>query len=108
MRSVGDIWGGKTFLNFIREVIRTEIRAVQSEVLTSQEAAIFLNIEKSYLYKLTSAGILPFSKPNGKMIYFSRQDLIKWALSNRKSGNTESDAKAATYLSVQKMKNSGL
>jgi excisionase family DNA binding protein len=104
MRYIGDIGGDESFLNFIREVIRTELRAVQSEVLTSEEAAIFLNIEKSYLYKLTSAGILPFSKPNGKMIYFSRQDLIKWALSNRKSGSTELEAKAVTYLAVEKMK----
>ena len=103
-----DITGDESFLNFIREVIRTELRAVQSEVLTSEEAAIFLNIEKSYLYKLTSAGILPFSKPNGKMIYFSRQDLIKWALSNRKSGSMELDTKAATYLAVEKMKKSKL
>ena len=84
MKSNGNILEDESFLNFIREVIRSEIRAAQSEVLTSEEAAIFLNIEKSYLYKLTSAGILPFSKPNGKMIYFSRQDLVKWALSNRK------------------------
>ncbi len=108
MRSIGDILGDETFLNFIREVIHTEMRAVQSEVLTSEEAAIFLNIEKSYLYKLTSAGILPFSKPNGKMIYFSKQDLIKWALSNRRTGNMELDAKAATYLAVEKMKKSEL
>jgi excisionase family DNA binding protein len=108
MRSIGNIQEDESFLNFIREAIRLEMRAVQSEVLTSEEAAIFLNIEKSYLYKLTSAGILPFSKPNGKMIYFSRQDLVKWALSNKKCGNTELEAKAATYLAVQKMKNSDL
>ena len=108
MRSIGDIWGDETFLNFIREVIRTEIRAVQSEVLTSEEAAIFLNIEKSYLYKLTSAGILPFSKPNGKMIYFSKQDLVKWALSKRRSGCDELNSKAATYQAIRKMKASGL
>src|ERR1700730_15581930 len=100
MRSIGNILEDESFLNFIREVIRLEMRAAQSEVLTSEEAAIFLNIEKSYLYKLTSAGILPFSKPNGKMIYFSRQDLVKWALSNRRSGSDELNSKAATYLAI--------
>jgi excisionase family DNA binding protein len=108
MRSFENIQEDESFLNFIREVIRLEMRAAQSEVLTSEEAAIFLNIEKSYLYKLTSGGILPFSKPNGKMIYFSRQDLVKWALSNRRSGSDELNSKAATYLAVQKMKKSGL
>ena len=95
-------------LNSIRKAIRMEMRAAQSEVLTSEEAAAFLNIEKSYLYKLTSAGIIPFSKPNGKMIYFSRQDLVKWALSNRRCGSEELNSRAATYLAVQKIKKSGL
>ncbi len=107
MRSIGNILENESLLNFIREAIRLEMRAAQSEVLTSEEAAIFLNIEKSYLYKLTSAGIIPFSKPNGKMIYFSRQDLVKWALSNRRSGSDELNSKATTYLGIRKMKTSG-
>ena len=37
------------------------------EVLNPDEAARLLNMAKSYLYKLTSAGILPRSKPNGKL-----------------------------------------
>jgi excisionase family DNA binding protein len=84
----------------IREVIRVELRAAQSAVLTAEEAAAFLNIEKSYLYKLTSAGILPFSKPNGKKIYFSRQDLVAWALSNRRSGLEELKSKAASHIAI--------
>ncbi len=72
------------------------------KILTAEEAASFLNLEKAYLYKLTSAGIIPFSKPNGKKIYFSRADLETWALSNRSSSLQEKEAAASTYLATKK------
>jgi excisionase family DNA binding protein len=70
------------------------------QILTSEEAARFLDIEKSYLYKLTSAGIVPYSKPNGKKIYFSKADLENWALGNKSQGNSERNIQAATYCSI--------
>lgn len=73
------------------------------EVLTPDEAARFLNMAKSYLYKLTSAGIIPHSKPNGKLSYFSRTELTEWALSNgRCAGSEARDVKADTYLATKK------
>jgi len=73
------------------------------EVLTPDEAARFLHMAKSYLYKLTAAGVVPYSKPNGKLIYFSRQELTKWALSNgRCVGSENRDVKADTFLATKK------
>ena len=92
-----------TIQDFIRAV-RQEIQASQSEILTAEQAAAFLNIGMRYLYKLTSAGTLPYSKPNGKMIYFSRTDLTSWAMSNRSAGSAELEAKAETYTVTRKMR----
>ena len=39
-------------------------------VLSFEEASRFLSLSKSYLYKLTSAGLIPHYKPQGKLIYF--------------------------------------
>lgn len=50
-------------------------------VLTIDEACEYLGYKKSYLYKLTSAGIIPHSKPNGKSIFFSLEKLENWMLS---------------------------
>ena len=44
-------------------------------VLTFDEGCTYLGYAKSYVYKLTSAGVLPFSKPNGKSIFFDREKL---------------------------------
>jgi excisionase family DNA binding protein len=75
----------------------------RKEVLTLDEAARFLNMTKSYLYKLTSAGILPHSKPNGKLLYFSREELTKWALTTGKRAGSEGiDIIADTYLAKKK------
>jgi excisionase family DNA binding protein len=90
-------------LQIIRRAIREEIRLAQSEVLTADEAARFLGLEKSYLYKLTSSGLLPFSKPNGKRIYFARQDLMDWALSNRRKRPGERETDVLTYMGNRKI-----
>lgn len=51
-------------------------------VLTFNEACKFLNMSKSYLYKLTSAQQIPHYKPSGKMVYFERTALEAWMRQN--------------------------
>ena len=52
------------------------------EVFTSSEACMFLGISPSYLYKLTSAKLIPYYKPSGGMIFFNREELKQWAQQN--------------------------
>jgi excisionase family DNA binding protein len=52
------------------------------EILTFKEAVEFLKISDSFLYKLTHKKVISHSKPSGKLIYFKKQDLINWMLSN--------------------------
>ena len=53
------------------------------EVLTSDEAAAYMGISKSYLYKLTMKQVIPHYKPMGKMCYFNRKELESWLQSNK-------------------------
>ena len=66
-------------------------------VLTSDEAARYLGITKSYLYKLTMLRKIPHSKPMGKMVYFDRLELEAWLRSNRVATNDELERKAEAY-----------
>lgn len=50
----------------------------QKEILNLTEAASFLGIAKSTLYKLTHTNSIPKHKPNGKLIFFKRLELIDW------------------------------
>ena len=68
------------------------------EVFTSSEACMFLGISQSYLYKLTSAKLIPYYKPSGGMIFFNRDELKQWAQQNpvvaRAFENTNSNTTA--------------
>lgn len=56
----------------------TNVLCTAKEVLNLEEAAIFLGIAKSSLYKMTHNQVIPFYKPNNKMVYFERSELLKW------------------------------
>ena len=59
------------------------------ELLTAAQAADYLAITISYLYKLSSKGTLPKHKPGGKMIYFEKTDLEAYKTGNRISSVSE-------------------
>ena len=59
-----------------------EVQGSPKEVLTSDEAAAYLGISKSALYKLTMGRKIPFYK-SAKLCYFDRQEIIDWMKSNR-------------------------
>lgn len=69
----------------------------QNKVLTFEQGCQYLGYAKSYVYKLTSAGILPYSKPNNKSIFFDREKLEDWMLSNPNKSFAERQIDAATY-----------
>ncbi len=61
-----------------------QLLAANKEVLTLKEACDYTGIAQSYMYKLTSAGKIPHSKPLGKKVYFERKKLNSWLLKNPK------------------------
>ncbi len=48
------------------------------EFLTLDEVAMYLQVSKHTVYKLTSANEITFYKPNGKTIFVRRTDLEEW------------------------------
>jgi len=74
----------------------------QKTVLTFDEVAAYTGLSKSYLYKLTSTGGIPCYKPNGKHIYFNKQEIDQWLLQNRKATNQELESRASTHVTLKK------
>ena len=70
----------------------------QTKPLTLKEAAEFLDLSQSHLYKLTSERKIPHFKPNGNKIYFDEYELVQWL--KRKPTRTleETEEKAASYI----------
>jgi len=67
------------------------------EVLTFDEASDYTGISRSYLYKLTSSGRIPHSKPNGKMLFFEKSKLVEWLLQNSRKSRNEIEESAIAY-----------
>lgn len=83
-----------------------EMRVVELEnlvlhsknVLSFEEASRFLNLSKSYLYKLTSGNLIPHYKPQGKMLYFEKTELEAWLRQNPVRTQVQTEAEAQKYV----------
>lgn len=85
----------------LAELVAEQTMICTKEVLTSKEAAAYMGVSMSYLYKLTMRLQIPHYKPMGKVCYFNRLELEKWLQGNRCATETEINDRAATY-SVRK------
>ena len=84
-------------LRKVADQITANIISTTKEVLTSDEAAQYMGISKSYLYKLTMRQQIPHFKPMGKMVYFNRLELESWLQSNRVATDEEISQQAQAY-----------
>ena len=81
----------------VADLITANIINTTKEVLTSDEAAMYMGISKSYLYKLTMLRKIPHFKPMGKMCYFNRLELEQWLQSNRIATDEAIASEALNY-----------
>ena len=82
----------------------SEQNILQKAVLNLNEAAKYLDISESHLYKLTSTRQIPHFCPQGKKLYFKREELDQWLLRNRQTASDEIDRMAADYVIRNKRK----
>lgn len=65
-------------INFIKIIY------YDKSILSFNETLEFMNVSKSFLYKLTSKREIKFYKPNNGKLYFKVTDLEEWMLRNEK------------------------
>ena len=73
---------------------------LSKEIYNFNEACVFLDYSKSYLYKLTHSRKIVHFKPNGKKIYFKKGDLEAWLLRNRVKTEEEIEQEATDYVAL--------
>lgn len=66
-------------LGDIKEILKKNVQ----RPLNLVEAAKYLSISQSHLYKLTSQRKIIFHKPNGKYLYFFKEELDEWVRSGK-------------------------
>lgn len=89
----------------LRKMTQEEINVITSlieanqvntkAVLTTDEAARYLGVTKSAIYKLTMGRKIPhYRSQGGKLLYFNREEIEQWATSCRIATQEELEAKA--------------
>lgn len=84
-------------LQQVANLITANIISTTKAVLTVDEAAKYMGVSRSTLYKMTMRREIPFSKPNGKLIFINRAELEAWLMSNRVATADEIRDKAQAY-----------
>ena len=67
---------------------------LSKNVLSFDEASSFLNLSKSYLYKLTAGNLIP----QGKMLYFEKSELEAWLRQNPVKTKAQIEQEAQRYI----------
>jgi len=75
-----------------------EQNLLQKAVLNFSEACKYLDVSPSHLYKLTSQKQIPHFCPQGKKLYFRRDEIDAWLQRNRQSAADEIDKMATDYI----------
>ena len=60
---------------------------VCKDMFTPEEAAKYLGVSLSHLYRLTSKNEITKYKPSGKLMYLAKVDLNQWMMSNEIPSN---------------------
>lgn len=87
----------KTILERLDRIEQYSLLAAKN-VLNIEDVSILTGLSKSHLYKLTHRREIPHYKPNGKILYFDREEIERWMKQNRVSSKSEIEEMAATYL----------
>jgi len=69
--------------------LRQELKSIKKflisnkEVLSLEDLSIYTGLSKSTIYELTSQSKIPHYKPNGKKIFFDREEINSWLKQNK-------------------------
>lgn len=81
---------------------------VEKNILNIDDLSKLTGWSKSYIYKKTSDGTLKYSKPLGKTLFFSKDWIESFLMSNTASTAEEIKTKAATFVTLKKQSKGGL
>ncbi|UAB82866.1 helix-turn-helix domain-containing protein [Zunongwangia sp. SCSIO 43204] len=72
------------------------------EILTVEDLINYTGYKRSYIYKLVHNNVIPFSKPNGKTLFFEKSEIDSWLLQNKSQSESQIEDKAKDYINTRK------
>ncbi|SHM36157.1 helix-turn-helix transcriptional regulator [Myroides odoratimimus] len=68
------------------------------EILSVEELEKYTGFKKSYIYHLVHFSKIPYSKPNGKYLFFEKSEIDEWLLKNKSLSDDQLQEKARVYI----------
>lgn len=86
--------------NFSKDLqeIKSLISEQPTKPLSFDEAAAYLHLSRSSLYKMTSSGKIAHFKPGGKKIFFLQSDLNSYIMKNRIKSSEELEKEVDKFI----------
>lgn len=72
------------------------------EILNVEELSEYTGFTRSYIYKLVHKSLIPYSKPNGKVLFFERKKIDLWLLQNGSKSSFEIEQQAIEHIRGKK------
>lgn len=85
-------------LDYLEKLIINE----RKEILSVEELEKYTGFKKSYIYHLVHYGKIPYSKPNGKYLFFQKSEIDQWLLKNKSLSEDQIQDNARMYALKKK------
>jgi prophage regulatory protein len=72
------------------------------QILTVEDLINYTGFSRSYIYKLVHKNIIPYSKPNGKTLFFQKKEIDTFLLQNKSASVSQLEQKAYNYTNSTK------
>jgi prophage regulatory protein len=88
----------------LKKLNQLEILIVSTakQILTVEDLINYTGFSRSYIYKLVHKSVIPYSKPNGKTLFFQKNEIDEWLLQNKSFSNSQIKQKALNYTASRK------
>lgn len=74
------------------------------EILNVEDLINYTGYKRSYIYKLVHNNVIPFSKPNGKTLFFEKSEIDAWLLQNKSQSISQIEQQANDYVNNSRKK----
>jgi excisionase family DNA binding protein len=80
------------------------IVGLNKTILNVEDLINYTGYKRSYIYKLVHNNVIPFSKPNGKTLFFEKSEIDTWLLQNKSQSISQIEDKAQDYINKSRKK----
>lgn len=60
-----------------------ELKFTVKPLMSVDELSKYLDLSPAYIHKMTHNREIPYYKPNGKKLYFNKEEIDQWVFDNR-------------------------